>query len=350
MKPIKLTLILGSVVGLAAAGYGGYTVFSEQMLSELQKQYAQPTLEIPAKNQTTPQRVQLGKTLFFDPRLSGSNWISCATCHNPAMGWSDGLPTAIGNNQQLLERATPTITNVAYNKLHMWDGRFRSLEKQALGPIEAPEEMNQNVDELVKELSSLADYVKMFEAAYPGEGISKDTIAKALANFQRTIVASNSPFDEWIKGKEGAISIAAKNGFKLFNGKANCNKCHMGHNFADNGFHNIGLKNSGDDQGRFSIRPVEISKGAFKTPTLRDITKTAPYMHNGIYATLEEVIDHYDRGGDIKSNLSPNIEPLNLSKIEKQELLEFLKSLVGDSEFVAVPELPTQLISGKESS
>ncbi len=295
----------------------------------------------PASNKITPERVELGKALFFDPRLSGSNWISCATCHNPALGWSDGLPTAIGHGMKVLGRATPTILNTAYQRKQMWDGRFRSLEDQALGPIAADVEMNQDLDEVVAELKVIPGYVSMFEKAYPGEGVSQATIAKALASFERTVVSTEAPFDRWIKGDETAISESAKNGFAWFEdgSKGNCAACHMGFNFMDDGFHNVGLKGN-QDAGRFAEVPVPVMKGAFKTPTLRDITLTAPYMHNGMYATLEEVVAHYNRGGDTKDNLDPNLKPLNLTAQEQKDIVEFLKTLTGEPMVVTVPQLP----------
>ncbi len=303
--------------------------------------YLRPT-EVPAPedNKVTKERVELGKMLFFDPRLSESNWISCGTCHNPVLGWSDGLPTAIGHGQKVLGRSTPTIINTAYQPLQMWDGRFRSLEQQAVGPIAADGEMHQNLDELVKELQVFTGYQKAFDAAYPGEGITKETLAKALASFERTIVSTDAPFDHWVKGSKEAISEEALRGFKLFEGKANCSKCHSGFNFTDNGFHNIGIEGS-SDAGRYAIRKVKILIGAFKTPTLRDIALTGPYMHNGAYKTLEEVIDHYNRGGDDKENLDPNLKPLNLNKREKADLAEFLKSLTGEQLNITFPRLPT---------
>jgi len=295
-------------------------------------------LPVPAGNRMTPARVELGKMLFFDPRLSGSKWISCATCHNPAMGWSDGLPTAIGNGMTTLKRATPTIVNTAYNELQMWDGRFHSLEEQALGPMQAAGEMNGQMDDILSRLKSIPGYVQAFERAYPGEEVSKETVGKALASFERTIISNGAPFDAWVHGKTKVINASAQRGFDLFTGKANCVACHSGPNFTDEGFHNIGL--NGDDLGRFAKQPIKISKGAFKTPTLRDIALTAPYMHNGEYSTLGEVIDHYDRGGDNKDNLDPSIKPLGLSKQEKSDLEEFLKTLSGKQVAIQVPRLP----------
>lgn len=163
--------------------------------------YARPhVVPAPAGNAVTPARIELGKNLFFDPRLSGSQWMSCASCHNPALGWSDGLPTALGDGMKKLGRATPTILNTAYNKLQMWDGRATSLEDQATGPITAQAEMNMDMRILLGRLSAIAGYKKLFERAYPGEGITEQTVAKALATFERTIVSTESPFDRWRKG------------------------------------------------------------------------------------------------------------------------------------------------------
>jgi cytochrome c peroxidase len=335
----KFIFITLSIAAVSVSVFYYKPEIQKDFLSTPQERYAPRKIDMAENvNALRPLRVDLGKTLFFDPRLSGSNWISCGTCHNPTMGWSDGLPTGIGEGQQALRRATPTIINTAFNHLQMWDGRFRSLEDQALGPIESKVEMNQDLDELVKELKAISGYVKLFKEAYPVQGISKQTIAEALASFERTIVSTEAPFDRWIKGDEYAISSAAKRGFKLFEGKAHCATCHSGYNFTDDGFHNIGLKSK--DPGRFGIVPVAVTKGAFKTPTLRNITETAPYMHNGAYATLEEVIEHYVRGGDSKSNLSPNFKKAELNDEEKSDLLEFLKTLTGKPLKVTVPTLP----------
>ncbi len=295
----------------------------------------------PDNNRITTARVELGKMLFFDPRLSGSNWISCGTCHNPTLGWSDGLPTAIGHDMKVLERATPTILNTAYQPLQFWDGRARTLEKQALGPVESLGEMHQDLKLLVKEISALKGYRDAFEKAYPGEGINRKTLEKALATYERTIVSSDAAFDRWIKGETHAMNKAEIKGLDVFLGKGRCVLCHNGFNFTDNGFHNLGLKGS-DDPGRYAIRKIKILKGSFKTPTLRDIELTAPYMHNGMYQTLEEVVDHYNRGGDTKENLDPNMQPLNLTATEKANLVAFLKALTGEHVPVTLPVLPVE--------
>jgi cytochrome c peroxidase len=331
-RTLLVTGMLGLMVGAGMAATGKPDPYRRPALAPA-----------PVDNAITPARVELGKMLFFDPRLSGSQWISCASCHNPALGWSDGLPTAIGVGMKKLPRRTPTILNVAYNTVFMWDGRAASLEDQAVGPIKNKDEMDLDMEILVERLVAIPGYAAAFERAYPGEGITEKTIAKALASFERTVVSAESPFDRWRAGNEKAVDDSAKRGFKLFTGKAKCDTCHEGANFTDNGFHNIGLKTPkgmSEDVGRYAQRKVKINKGAFKTSTLRDVELTAPYMHNGIYQTLEEVLDHYDRGGDVKDNLDPNMEPLNLTAQEKQDLLAFLRSLTGKPVHVMIPQLP----------
>jgi len=295
----------------------------------------------PEDNKLTQERIDLGKSLYFDPRLSGSNWISCATCHNPALGFSDALPKAIGHGMKELGRNSPTIFNTAFQKSQFWDGRAATLEEQAAGPIQAPGEMNQNADELVKELSAISGYKALFDKAYPGEGITLKTITKAIASYERTIVAKDSSFDRWRAGNKNAISESAKNGFTLFEGKARCVICHSGYNFTNNNFHNLGVKDVKPDEGRFAVTKVQMNFGAFKTPTLRNVTLTGPYMHNGMYKTLEEVVDHYDRGGDDKANLDPLMKPLGLNAQEKKDLVEFMKSLTDVRPIVVtLPVLP----------
>ena len=298
----------------------------------------------PPDNATTPARVELGKALFFDPRLSGNGTISCASCHNPSLGWSDGLRTGVGISGSVLGRATPTVLNTAYNTQFMWDGRKKSLEDQALGPMKTPEEMKTDFTAALALLNRISGYRAMFHAAYPGEPISEETVAKAIAAFERTVVSKDSRFDRWIAGDRSALTPQEHRGYKLFidPAKGNCAVCHKPPNFTDNGFHNIGIAHAPgqEDAGRFKIRPVAISKGAFKTPTLRDIELTAPYFHSGSARTLAEVVEHYDRGGDDRSNLSPEVRKLNLSAAEKADLVAFMKSLTGATRTTSLPVLP----------
>jgi cytochrome c peroxidase len=240
-----------------------------------------------------------------------------------------------------LARATPTIVNTSFNSIQMWDGRKSTLEDQATGPIEAAGEMNLPLPELIERLKSIPGYSSKFEAAYPGMGITAVTVARGLASFERTVLSTESPFDRWRKGDEKAVSASVKHGFELFQDKAKCAVCHMGYNFTDNGFHNIGLATSGEpDVGRYAQRPLKSMHGAFKTPTLRDIGLTAPYMRNGSYKTLMEVVEHYDRGGDDKTNLDINMVPLSLTASEKTDLVAFLESLTGVPPDIRVPALP----------
>ena len=303
--------------------------------------WRRPAVPAPADNQPNAERIELGRALFFDPRLSAKGVMSCATCHNPSLGWTDGRPTAVGHDMKILSRATPTIVYAAFNPLQMWDGRKVCLEAQALGPFESADEQNLSLSDLEARVNSIPGYISMFERAYPGEAVTRDTIAKAIASFERTVVSDGAAFDRWRAGDANAISASAKRGFELFNGKANCALCHQGFNFTDNGFHNIGLKETGEaDLGRFAHRPIKALKGAFKTPTLRDIALTSPYMHNGAYSTLEEVVDHYARGGDVRDNLSPNMQPLDLNAAEKADLVEFMRALTSAPQVVTVPNLP----------
>ena len=295
----------------------------------------------PEDNAPTEARIKLGEFLFFDPRLSRKGSMSCASCHNPSLGWSDGLKTAVGFDMHTLPRATPTILNTSFNSIQMWDGRKATLEEQALGPIQAEGEMNLPLPELIARLKAIPGYAAFFEAAYPGMGITETSIARAIASYERTVLSTESPFDRWRMGDQKAVSDSAKRGFELFTGKANCAICHMGYNFTDNGFHNIGLKDAGDeDVGRYAQRPLKSMRGAFKTPTLRDIALTAPYMRNGAYATLREVVEHYNRGGDTRENLDINMVPLNLTDAEVTDLVAFMDSLTGAPRVVNVPSLP----------
>jgi cytochrome c peroxidase len=307
------------------------------------KHWKLPAVPQPADNVGTPARVELGRALFFEPRLSGNGAMSCATCHNPSLGWSDGLKTAVGWHGKVLGRATPTVVNTAYNTQFMWDGRKKSLEDQALGPMKSPDEMNTDFKRTLARLQSLPQYVAMFQKAYPGEGITEGTIAKAIAAFERTVVSRESAFDRWLAGDRSAMTLSQWRGYKVFSdpGKGNCIMCHNGSNFTDNRFHNIGLAQGGEpDPGRYNIEKVASMQGAFKTPTLRDVELTAPYFHDGSAATLRQVVEHYVRGGDDRSHLSPLMKPLKLTEQDKEDLVAFMKALTGKPVQVAVPLLP----------
>ena len=299
----------------------------------------------PKNNQMTEERVELGKKLFFDPRLSGDGNMSCATCHSPLFGWSDGLPTAKGFKSMELGRASPTVTNTAYNSIQMWDGRKKTLEDQALGPMLSSAEMNIDVGQAIEFLKSNKAYSAEFKKAYPDEGVSGETLAKAIASFERTIVSRDSAFDRWVAGDKKAMTKQQIKGFKLFMDpdKGNCEICHSAPNFTDNGFHNLGLASYGKenpDMGRYAIKPIGILKGAFKTPTLRDIEYTAPYFHDGSAKTLRDVVVHYAKGGEIKQDLSPNIKKLNLNDKEIDAIVAFMQALSSEQKPFELPILP----------
>lgn len=305
-----------------------------------------PPMREPADNPTTPAKVELGHVLFFDPRLSGNGTVSCASCHNPGLGWSDGLRTGIGINGTVLPRGTPTIVNTGFNTQFMWDGRKKSLEDQALGPMEAASEMSTDIDAALRLLRSSSGYRAKFARAFPDEPIDTTTLAKALAAFERSIVSDDSRFDRWLRGDRTAISMQEWRGYQVFVDpkRGNCAVCHSGGNFTDNGFHNLGIAKTAAtrDDGRYHVRPVASMRGAFKTPTLRDVASTAPYFHDGSAATLMDVVEHYDRGGDDRSNVSPEVRPLHLSRQEKDDLVAFMHALSGRPIPILVPLLPQE--------
>jgi cytochrome c peroxidase len=322
----------------------GHTITLQAGHKSLQK-WKLPAMPHPADNLPNAERVALGKALFFDPRLSGDGNMSCASCHNPLFGWSDGLATAKGFRSMVLPRATPTVVNTGYNGLQMWDGRKKSLEDQAMGPMEANVEMNMDTQRLFTWLNGHPGYRKLFNKAYPGEAINATSLSKAIAAFERTVVSNSSPFDRWVSGKQGAMSRDQIAGFALFidPNKGNCSSCHSGPNFTDNGFHNVGLASWGDenaDVGRFAQRPVAAMKGAFKTPTVREAEHTAPYFHDGSAKTLEELVEFYAKGGVVKANLSASMKPLQLSDTEKAQLVAFVKALSSPPKDFALPVLP----------
>jgi len=341
MKSTLLGLISIGLYQIATAEEARFTF--EAGDPSLQEWLLPEKMPHPKDNAPNEDRINLGKKLFFDPRLSGDGNMSCATCHNPTLGWSDGLPTAKGVKSKVLGRASPTIINTGYNFIQMWDGRKKSLEDQAMGPMEATVEMNMDTAKLFKWLNRNAGYIDLFSKAYPGKAIDADTVSKAIATYERTVVSNNSPFDHWVKGDAKAMTAEQVNGFKLFVGKGKCEVCHSAPNFTDDGFHNLGLASWGvpePDMGRYAQRPIGVLKGAFKTPTLRDITRTAPYFHDGSSSTLMEVVEHYNKGGLVKTNLSPNMEKLDLNKQEMSDIIAFMQALESPFMSVTLPELP----------
>ncbi len=360
---LRRTVFLGGITALVlvsgADGTGKFTI------SPLPDKPAEPT-----DNPTTPVKVKLGKLLYFDPRLSGDGSVSCATCHDPNQGWAKKRVMSPAYPESKHFRHSPTVLNVAYNTLMFWDGRVKTLEEQAEKPIASPFEMNMNYDLLEERLKAVPEYRRLFKKAFPGEKepITIKNIAKAIAAFERTIVCNDSPFDKYMRGDRGAMDELQIKGMKLFVGKAGCVQCHNGPNFTDNKFHvtgvpkhrvedeplvvatrNFVLRGAGfrnpeeidRDLGRYFLTKKEKDKGSFKTPTLRNVALTPPYMHNGVFKTLYEVVEFYDRGGGQVPNKDRALKPLNLTEEEKEALVAFLEALTCENvPYVEEPELP----------
>jgi cytochrome c peroxidase len=310
-------------------------------LIDLREGYRRPAeIPFPADNPYHAAKAQLGQTLFFDPILSGSRSRSCGTCHNPGLSWGDGLPQAIGEGQKALALRAPTLLAVAWMPRLGWDGKFSDIESVAFGPITSAANMNLSEAALIERLSAIPGYVNAFGAAFGEGGISRRSIELALATFERSIVPGETPFDRWIEGDQAAISASAKRGFALFNGKARCAGCHNGFALSDGSFQDIGTA-QGLDIGRGRLFPGSIKlQHAFKTPTLRDVARRAPYMHDGSIPTLEAVIELYDRGGIERPSRSPLIAPLGLTQDEKTALIDFLNTLTSPPEAVPHPIFP----------
>lgn len=300
------------------------------------------TVPIPPTNLNYKAKVALGKQLYVDGRLSKNGAVSCAFCHIPDAGFADPRQFSFGVGGKKGNRQAPTVFNTAFNPTQFWDGRAGSLEEQAIAPIENPVEMAETHENVVAKLNKIKGYRSQFRAVF-GTEVSLQGIAEAIAAFERTIISTNSAFDKYVKGDQNAMSEAAVRGMALFKGKARCILCHNGPNFTDNQFHNLGVPQAGpleEDLGRYNVTGQERDKGAFKTPTLRSIAETAPYMHDGVFATLEEVVEFLDAGGTPNPHLSPLMKPLHLTKQEKTDLVAFLKALSGAPVPFEMPTLP----------
>lgn len=337
---------LSLAVAAAAAALGGALGWSLRTEAEsdakfaaLKAQFRRPdAVPFPADNAYSEAKATLGRRLFFDPRLSGGGTLSCAGCHIPAKGWSDGRRTGRGERGQALARRTPHLWNLAWAEKLFWDGRADSLEHQSPMPIDNPDEMDRRVADLVAWLGRDADYKAAFAAAFPGTtAVTARLLAQALATYERTLVSPVTAFDRWIVGDESAISDAAKRGFRLFAGKANCAACHSGWAFTDHAFHDIGLP--GADRGRGAVLDLRAADHAFKTPGLRDVARHAPYMHDGSRATLEAVLDHYEAGITERPTLSKDLKRIALSPGERRDLIAFLETLSARGPVEAAPRV-----------
>lgn len=305
---------------------------------------------IPPDNPQTPQKIALGKRLFFDPRLSVDGTVACASCHNPALGWSNGLSFAFGVRGRTGRRSAPTVLNAAYFDTLFWDGRAPSLEEQAGGPLTHPIEMGgQTGDQIARRLSAVPGYATLFAEAFGPGTVTFDHVVKAVASYERTLLAANSPFDRYqYGGDQAALSGPQVRGLALFKDKdgPGCAKCHRFDDFSalftDLRFHNVGVgtDHPDPDVGREAVTGRPEDRGKFRTPSLRNIALTAPYMHDGRFATLGQVVDFYSKGGTKNPNLDPDIRPFEITPAQKADLIAFLNALTGELPKVEAPTLP----------
>ncbi len=299
---------------------------NEVLTLEVPKGFPYP--DIPADNQPTQNRIELGKRLFFDPILSRDSTISCGSCHHKDLFFTDGLALSVGIDSQLTPRNAPSIINVAYQPYMFWDGGVPTIEQQVLAPISNPLEMDYDVNAVVARLNKHPEYPALFREAYDQEP-TVFTLTRAIANYERSLFSGVSLFDEYqYNNKKDALSPSALNGKSIFFGEAGeCFHCHNEFNFTDNSFKNNGLYLNYADSGRARITLLSSDVGKFKVPSLRNVAMTAPYMHDGSMSTLEEVVEHYNSGGKPHPNKSGLIKPLSLTVQEKEDLVNFLKSL-----------------------
>jgi cytochrome c peroxidase len=340
MMTRRRLICLAVCLAVGAAGLAG--VASEEKARPLTQVNAQllgpepigplPPVIAPLNNPSSSAKILLGKMLYFDPRLSADNTISCATCHDPAMGWSDAGPTSKGIRGQMGGRRAPPVSNAAYMPLQFWDGRAPTLEEQAKGPIQNPIEMGNTHDVMIKTVDRIPGYVRAFKNVYGDVPMTVQQVADAIAAFERTVVTTDSRFDRYMRGDHGALTPQEKEGLEIFNGKGHCTSCHWGPNFSDGRFHNLGVpakdpKNP--DLGRFVVTQDPRDKGAFRTPTMRDAALRPPYLHDGSEKTLQSVIEFYNRGGGDDPNLDRLMVPLGLTPGEIQALVAFIGSLTS---------------------
>lgn len=342
----RLFVLLCSVVFLAAActtapeppaGFQPEVLPLPAEASDYAPISSYAAMDIPADNPMTAEKVALGRQLFFDQRLSGDGERSCYGCHENDKGLSDGRTTALGAFDRVLSRNSPTLWNIGYHAEYYWDGRSKPLASQALAAWRGGN-MGADPDEVVSELNGIEGYQDQFQAIF-NEDATPENVSKALAAYMRTIISNNTPWDRWQAGDESAVSDSAKRGYEVFQ-NAECNNCHDGVLFTDLQYHNVGIGMDAEepDLGRHKVTEEDSDRGAFKTPTLRDVSQSGPYFHNGSSATLEETVDIMLGGGKDNPYLdSENLKKVDLSDAEREDLLEFLRSLDESVELKAPP-------------
>ncbi len=286
----------------------------------------------PPDNPVTQEKADLGRRLFFDTTLSADGSLACADCHQPARAFTDGRRVAVGIGGRRGNRNTPTIINRTYGRAFFWDGRIRSLEEQVLQPIQQPTEMGADLRAVVERLRADPAYRRQFEETF-GRPPDARSLSQALATFVRTLLSGDSRYDRYQAGDTAALSALEQQGLRLFRGRAGCANCHAGSNLTDEELHNTGVSwgSRPYDSGRASVTGAADDTGKFKTPTLRDVERTAPYMHDGSLAALADVIAFYDRGGNANPYRDDRLRPLSLTEQEQGALVAFLRALSGAS-------------------
>ncbi len=310
------------IIGLAAENHGAVP----------KAPLGLPPFDWPKDNPYSAQKVELGRYLYFDRRLSADASVSCASCHDPRFAFTDGAAVSTGIKGQKGGRSAPTVINRAYSLAQFWDGRAASLEDQAKGPMANAIEMGNTHDAIVDRLKAVAGYRALFAKAFGSDEITIDKTAKAIACFERTVLSGNAPYDRYKRGDRKAMTPAQVRGMSVFVDKAKCDQCHEGANFTLNAYSNLGVGTDKPDPdvGRYAVTKDPRDWGVFKTPTLREIEHTAPYMHDGSLKTLQEVVDFYDKGGIKNKNLDEKIKPLHLTDQEKKDVVAFLLALSGE--------------------
>jgi len=288
---------------------------------------------VPADNPPTDEKAALGKRLFFDKILSNDRTVSCATCHDPERAFADTKPLAVGISGRVGKRHSPSLINRAFGRAHFWDGRAATLEAQVVQPISDRNEMDLPLDDAVARLAADRSYRDAFQSVF-GQPVSGADLGRALATYLRTIRSTDAPYDRFMAGDADAMTMEQQQGLQIFRTKARCTFCHLEPLFTDEQFQNTGVAwqaetTSYQDDGRFAVSSQQRDRGKFKTPTLREIARTAPYMHDGSLATLEDVVEFYDKGGRANQNLFPLLSPIGLTAAEKQQLIKFLGALSG---------------------
>ncbi len=322
MRRLKPTHFIVGLLALAGLAFGAANF---------------PAMQIPAANPQTPEKIELGRKLFYNKRLSADGTVSCSSCHLQKFAFSDaGKPVSTGLRAQKGARNAPSLGNIGYRKSFFWEGGSKSLELQAVGPITAHDEMGMEPEALMQKLSGVPEYAKDFKLVF-SDGVTMLNITRALSSFERTLVTDSSPFDRYRAGDESALSPAALRGMDLFFGeKGDCFHCHGGFNFTDEDTHNTGVSLEYKDAGLARVTKDPDDVGKFKTPSLRNVALSAPYMHDGSMKTLQEVLNHYNRGGQPHANADILMRPLGLTKAEMNDLIAFLSSL-SDTKFTTDP-------------